>query len=177
MNENGSAFRVFSAIVLSVVIALLLTVLPLPDWAIWFRPRWVALVVIFWSLVLPYRFGVGSAWLIGLILDFIQGTLIGEQALVMCLISYAVIKFHLRMQLFTTTQRILVIFVLVLFYQLMLFIVQSFMLGRIQFSWFYWITPFISALIWPWVYSILKACQRRFKIFDPAVRGLTFGRE
>ena len=44
-------------IVLTFVIALLLTVIPLPDWARYLRPDWVGLVLIYWCMALPDRVG------------------------------------------------------------------------------------------------------------------------
>jgi len=33
----------------SIALALMLTLLPLPDWARYFRPEWVALICIYWA--------------------------------------------------------------------------------------------------------------------------------
>lgn len=176
MNEYGSTIRVFLVVSFSILIAMFLTVLPLPDWAVWLRPRWVVMVVIFWSMVLPYRFGVGMAWLIGLILDLIQGTLLGEQALLLALLAYIVIKLQLRLQLVSLTQRTLIVFGLLLLYQVLIFLMQN-ILASMPFNWFYWLSPIMGALLWPWVYAVLKGYQRRCKIFDPATRGLMFSRE
>ena len=53
----------------TVVVGLMLTMLPLPDAVRAFRPDWVALILIFWALAEPRRYGVGTAWVIGLIVD------------------------------------------------------------------------------------------------------------
>ncbi len=56
------------AIVVSFVVAFMLTAVPLPDWAVSWRPDWVALVLAYWCLALPRRIGVLTAWFIGLLL-------------------------------------------------------------------------------------------------------------
>jgi len=55
-------------IVLSFAAAMLLTIIPLPDSLRTLRPDWMALTLIFWCLVLPYRVSVGSGFLVGLLL-------------------------------------------------------------------------------------------------------------
>ena len=62
-------------IILSFVIALMLDVLPLPNWAEWFRPEWMVMVLIFWVLVLPQRVNVGVAWVVGLVLDVVNNAI------------------------------------------------------------------------------------------------------
>ena len=42
-------------IVLTFIVALLLTVIPVPDWARYIRPDWVGLVLIYWCMALPER--------------------------------------------------------------------------------------------------------------------------
>lgn len=68
-------------ILLSFILAFLLTVLPLPDWARFYRPQWSTLVLIYWTLASPYRVGVGIGWATGIVIDVITGTLLGQHAL------------------------------------------------------------------------------------------------
>ena len=54
-------------ILLSLVVALLLAVVHLPEswpqWLGWLRPAWVIMVLFFWVMELPPRVGLVSAWL------------------------------------------------------------------------------------------------------------------
>ena len=50
----------------SFILALVLAVIPLPDAVAAFRPDWVPLVMIYWALALPARFGLLTALCIGL---------------------------------------------------------------------------------------------------------------
>ena len=49
--------------------ALALTVVPLPDSLVWFRPYWVALVLIYWCIETPDQVGMGVGFSMGLLLD------------------------------------------------------------------------------------------------------------
>ena len=64
-------------IIISIVLALMLAIAPVPAWADAFRPDWVTMTLIYWTMNLPRSYGVGWAWAIGLILDVAQGTLLG----------------------------------------------------------------------------------------------------
>jgi rod shape-determining protein MreD len=68
-------------ILLSFAVAMLLTIIPIPDALRVLRPDWVALTLIFWCLALPYRIGVVSGFFAGLFLDVLTGTLLGQHAL------------------------------------------------------------------------------------------------
>ena len=60
-------------IVVTFIVAMLLSVVALPDSIPWelgyLRPQWVVLVLIYWIIALPHRIGIVVAWLIGLLLD------------------------------------------------------------------------------------------------------------
>ena len=66
---------------MSFVVSLMLTALPMPEWASLWRPAWVALVLIYWCMALPARSGVLVGWSVGLLLDVMTGTLLGQHAL------------------------------------------------------------------------------------------------
>ena len=42
------------------LVAGVLTVLPLPGWLQWGRPEWVALILIYWCIALPHRVGIAT---------------------------------------------------------------------------------------------------------------------
>ena len=95
MKTNFESGRLPIAILL--IIALMLTMAPLPDWAAAFRPNWVALTLLYWAMTLPHNYSVGTAWIVGLVLDVAQGTLLGQHALALCFIVFVTVKFHLQL--------------------------------------------------------------------------------
>ena len=148
---------------LSIVVALMLTLLPMPDWAVWMRPAWVLMVIIYWCMDVPYRVNVGVAWFVGIFLDVLNGTLLGEHALALTVVAYVVVRMHSRLRMFPMLQQGVSVFLLVLLYQLILYCVQGF-IGELPHEWLYWSSAFTSLLLWPWVQSILSGCRRRFKL-------------
>lgn len=148
-------------IFLTIIVALVLTLLPMPGWTAWLRPAWVLLVLIYWSMDKPDRVNVGTAWIAGIILDVLNGTLLGEHALALTIVIYTVVRMHSRLQMFPLLQQGLSIFLLVLFYQFILYCVQGF-IGELPHGWLYWSSSVTSMLLWPWVYSIMSNSNRRF---------------
>lgn len=144
------------------LVAFILTLLPMPEWTVWVRPVWVLMVVIYWVMMAPHQVNVGSAWLAGIFLDVLNGTLLGEHALAMTLVAYITVRMSSRLRMFPLLQQGLIVLLLVFLYQFMLFCVQGF-LDQLPSTWLFWAPPVTSMLLWPWVSSIIKDWRRRFR--------------
>ncbi|MES9970858.1 MAG: rod shape-determining protein MreD [Candidatus Thiodiazotropha sp.] len=147
----------------TLLIGFILTIMPLPEWASTYRPQWVALILIYWCMAMPERFGVGFSWTTGLLLDVLTGTLLGQHALGFSVIAYIMLKLHLRVRVMPLRQQVFTIFVLLLLERL-LALWSTGAAGYPTPSLMYWITPLISTLLWPWVFIILRDIRRRFHI-------------
>jgi rod shape-determining protein MreD len=99
----------FWLIAATVLFALLLSVVPLPGPLALYRPEWLALVVIYWCLTNPERFGPGVAWTCGIVMDALHGTLLGQNALALLLISSLALRFRLQVRIFPIAQQSLTV--------------------------------------------------------------------
>lgn len=151
------------AIILSLLTAIILTFLPMPEWAVWYRPAWVLLVLIYWSMMTPYRVSVGIAWLCGMVLDLLNGTMLGEHAFALTIVIYFVSRLHIRLRMAPMLQQGLSVFFLVLLYQFILYCMQGF-IGELPGSQAYWCSSLVSMFLWPWLFLLLRDFRRRFKI-------------
>src|SRR5579862_7551292 len=84
---------------LTLTLALIFSLLPLPVWMIWYRPAWVLMVLMYWALTRPYQVNVGTAWLCGILLDLLSGTLLGEHAVALTIVIYLVVRMHIRLRI------------------------------------------------------------------------------
>ncbi len=150
-------------IAMSFVIALMLTMLPLPDWAAYLRPEWATMVLIYWCMALPQRVGVGTGWVVGLFLDVIHGAVLGQYALALALIAYFTLNLHQRLRIYPLTQQALVVLMLVLMQQLLITWIKGF-LGQQPDSLAYWLPSLTSMLLWAWVFVILRDLRRNFRV-------------
>ena len=138
-------------IILSFLIAILLSIMPLPSWANVIRPAWVTLVLIYWTIELPHQINLGTAWLIGLLLDGLNGTVLGEHALALMCVVYLSTKFYQQFRMFPLWQQASTVMLLILLYQSLLWMIQGGL---------FWLTALTSALLWPWLFRVLKNCER-----------------
>ncbi len=135
-------------IITCIIAALMLTIAPMPDWARAFRPDWVALTLIYWAMILPRTYSVGTAWIIGIVLDVAQGTLLGQHAIALCFIIYITVKFHLQFRVFPVSQMSATVFAMLAFYQFILFWING-VAGVTTSATTYWAPVLTGALIWP----------------------------
>lgn len=150
-------------IVITLVVAMLLSILPLPPKLHAFMPEWLLLVTIYWAMALPHRLGVGIAWGIGLLLDVLRDTLLGQYALVMALVVFLTIHLHQRIRVVPLWQQALTIFVLCLIYMLIVFWIKG-MQGLAPDFWMALISPLVSALIWPLVFIFMRNLRRYYQV-------------
>ncbi len=150
-------------ILLSFIAALMLTAMPLPDWAVHWRPAWVAMVLIYWCMALPHRVGIGIGWILGIMLDVMQGTLLGQNAIGLAILAYFTVQLHQRIRMFPLIQQALLVCIFVLVYQLLSLWVRGIM-GVPPGSWTYWMPAFTSMVLWPWLFIILRDARRRYHV-------------
>lgn len=151
-------------ILLSFILGYMLTAMPLPDWAVNWRPAWVTIVLIYWCLALPERVGIGIAWLSGLLLDVHQGTVFGLNAIALTFIALIIITLHKRVRVFPLMQQAMLVCVLLLFTELLTLWIRS-MMGFPPQHWTYWMPAFTSMIIWPWLFIILRDFRRKFRVY------------
>lgn len=150
-------------ITLTLVVGLILALMPMPDWTVWLRPAWILLILIYWAIYLPSQVNVGVAWLTGLLIDLLTGTLLGEHALAFTLIIYLVTRMHIRMRMYPLLQQGFIIFFFCSLYQFILYCIQGF-IGQLPGSHLYWLSPIVSTLLWPWLFVLMRDCRRWFKL-------------
>lgn len=157
--------RGFMVIFSSFLIALLMSILPLPNLVNLLWPQWLVLVVIYWVLALPHRVNLGIAWLLGLLLDGLYGSILGEHALALTIVAFIVERLHRQIRMFPLPQQAMSVFALVFIYQLILLWIQG-MLGLLTNDiYLFWVSALTSMLFWPWVFFILRAARRRFSVY------------
>lgn len=145
-------------ITFTIVAAFLLNVLP------WGRvpavPDFLALVLAFWNVHQPRKVGIGIAFLMGLLMDVHDATLLGEHALAYSLLSYGAIAMHRRVPFFGPVGQMIHVLPLFVAVQLVVLVVRM-ALGA-PMPPLAWLAQAAStALLWPVADLLLMAPQRR----------------
>lgn len=151
-------------IFLTFFIAYLLAIVPFPDWAMNYRPEWVPMVLIYWAMALPHRVGIGSAWVAGIILDVLEGSVLGLNALGLVLIAYITLNLHLRLRMFSALQQAGLVLALVginlmLHHWLRIVTGQTVTAGLM-----FLMAALTSAIIWPSLFQLMRQTRRSFDV-------------
>ncbi len=147
-------------VIMTLIVGLMLTLMPLPESVDAFRPDWLTLLVIFWAMQMPRSWSIGTAWVIGLILDVTQGTILGQHALAFCVVAFMTVHFHLLMRVFPLSQLSATVFAMLAVYQFLLFWING-VVGEDAPSIVYWAPVITGALIWPFLFMFLSGMHYR----------------
>jgi rod shape-determining protein MreD len=153
---RGSGMRV----TLSVFIALIFAILPLPDALEPAKPNLLLLFVIYWALSSPRIAGLMFAWFCGLAIDLLKGPLLGQHAAAFLLIAFLTHKFQLRMRIFPIYHQTLTVFMLLALYEFLLFWIDG-IIGQAVTTWMRWLPVLTSTLVWPLLVAMLDTWNRR----------------
>lgn len=151
-------------IFLSFFIAYLLAIVPFPDWAMNYRPEWVPMVLMYWVMALPYRVGIGSAWVAGLVLDILEGSPLGLNAMGMVVIAYVTLSLHLRLRMFSQLQQAGLVLALVGLNLLLTHWLQIVTGQTVSSNLSFLLAALTSAIIWPSLFQLLRHIRRSFDV-------------
>jgi rod shape-determining protein MreD len=143
---------------LSLLVALLLALLPMPLSLQPLRPYWLALVLAYWVMEDPDRIGLGFAFLIGLVADLVIGSLLGEQALRLVVITFILQRFRARLRFFPMSQQALAIGALLLNDRIVTLAIRV-TLGEPVLPSLTWFSPLIGMLLWVPVFMLLDGLR------------------
>ncbi len=151
----------------TLLLALLLTAARLPadvpELFSWLRPEWAAIVLLYWVMAVPQRVGMVTAWCVGILVDSLTGSLLGQHALGFVLIAFVGLSMYERLRMYSLLQQAFIVFVTIALARLIGFWVEALVRGV---GW----TPMIllpavtSALLWPLAFTALRALRRKFRI-------------
>ncbi len=144
----------------SIVVALLLGLVPLPAVLQPMRPYWLALVLAYWVLEEPEKIGLGAAFLLGVVADLVFGGLLGEQAMRLAIFAFILDRFRARLRFFPLSQQALAIGGLLVNDRVVSAVIHL-VLGAPQHSWTFWWAPLVGMLLWAPLHFALDALRLR----------------
>lgn len=156
-----------AVIALSFMVAMILTVISMPGFVPvelgYLRPEWVVLTLIYWVIALPQRIGIAAAWVVGLLVDLLLGSLLGQHALAFIIVAYIASNVYQRLRMFMVWQQSMIVFAITGLNQLINFWIES-IAGVAEWSMWYLFPSVVSAFLWPWVFLILRYARRKFNV-------------
>ncbi len=147
----------------SFFVAYVLAVLPLPRWLLAARPEWLALALISWTIALPHRVGILTALVLGVFMDVLEGAVLGQNALALIVVALLSLLLYQRLRVYSLSQQVAVVFVLVGIHQLICQWVQNLEgAGATDFS--FLLPALTSALLWPVALHTLRGLRRQYRV-------------
>ncbi len=150
-------------IILTFLLAFVFAILPLPSWASIWRPEWIMMVLVYWCIALPERVSIGIGWLVGLLHDVVNDTLLGQHALSLSIAAFLAVHFHRQIRMFPLWQQAIFIFFVVTFSQLPVIWLRG-MLGHPILSWTVFYPAVSSMILWTWLFIILRDLRRFYQV-------------
>ena len=150
-------------IVISFMVAIGLLLFPLPDFLIWWRPNWVLMVVIYWTLALPHRIGIFAAWVLGIITDVALSSVLGVHGLTMAIVAYLILLLNKRLRLFPLWKQSIIVGLMVGLDLVLSLWLQNFISTQPRHA-MYWLPIISSIFFWPWIFILLRDIRRKFQI-------------
>ena len=151
------------AIPLSILIALVLQIMPLPIQIDTYRPDWVLIVLSYWTMALPHRANVGVAFISGLATDILLGTALGIHSFALSMAVYTLAANYQRLRNYSVWQQAIIIGLISALYHAVLFWLQHLLTGipfQLNYLW-----PVVSSMVlWPWIFWILRKARRQLNI-------------
>ncbi len=153
----------YPVILLTFAVAYVLAVLPLPVWLQWARPEWVAITLIYWCIALPQRVGIAAGLLLGVGLDVLEGSVLGQNAFALVVVALLSLMLYQRMRVYSLWQQAAVVFILVGINQLICQWVQN-IEGVSVLPRLFLLPALSSALLWPVVLHSLRNLRRYYQV-------------
>jgi len=150
-------------IIISFVIATIMMLFPFPDFLVWWRPNWLLMVLIYWTIALPHRIGIIVGWSLGIVSDVALDSVLGIHGLSFAFIAYLILIMTNRLRLFPLWKQSAIVALMVGFDLVISLWIQSFIVTQPKFA-SYWLPIISSAFLWPWLFLLLRDVRRNFNV-------------
>ena len=156
----------FIIILITFGIAIVLDTISMPNFFEAIRPNWTTMTMLLCAIKLQRHFGIGSAWLMGLLLDISKSFVWGLHGFTFALLCYIVKRYYPRIKSFTLPVKTCLIPILLIIQSLITIWVNG-ILGNSTPSFTHWVIPIVvSSLLWPILNILLSEICDVFGITD-----------
>lgn len=144
----------------SLLVALFLQLVQLPDAVAAARPLWLPLLLVYWALAEPRVPSLIAAFVFGIALDVLHNTILGQHAAGYLLLVYFVARLRGVFILFPLWQSTLVLIPGWFGYCALMALIDDLTQHRAD-AWLRWLPALSTTLFWPLVYTVMDSRQGR----------------
>lgn len=151
MRNTGS----FLLIWLTIIVALVLSLLKLPIIVNNFVPNYVPMIVLYWVIFAPEKVNVGVSWLVGLLLDLLLGSTLGIHAAAMGFMAWIVVSQFQNIGFYSLLQKTIVVGTVNFIGQFLLFWIEH-VFGVVTVDYDMFWSCLTTLILWPVFCGILN---------------------
>jgi rod shape-determining protein MreD len=140
--------------------ALIISALPLSQTVLEASPFWLLLFFIYWLTYFPAKAQFFLALLLGVLLDILQGDILGQNALALILSSAFIVNVKQSFFVSNLSTQQVYVFVASSIYLGFFLLVHTLIQG-FNFSYYLLFAPLTGALLWPLVKLVLSKCKHQ----------------
>ncbi|MDG1955415.1 MAG: rod shape-determining protein MreD [Candidatus Thioglobus sp.] len=141
------------------ILAFILGSISLPIILEMISPFWLLMFFIYWLIYSDSNGIFSAALILGLLLDVLQGAILGQNALALIVSSAFILSVKKSFFVSNLTTQQVYVFIASLIY-LVLFLMTHLMVQSLQIQWLILFVPFTGALMWPVVRFLLAKLKQ-----------------
>ena len=141
------------------ILAFIIGSISLPNILELVSPFWLLLFFIYWLIYSDSNGIFSAALILGLILDILQGAILGQNALALIISSAFILSVKKSFFVSNLTTQQVYVFIASLIY-LILFLVTHLVVQGLHIQWLIIFVPFTGALVWPVVRFLLAKLKQ-----------------
>lgn len=144
------------------IVTFVMELAPWPQGFQHFKPAWLVLAFIYWTLFFPQKVSIRWGFLLGLVWDVILGSVLGIHSLVLSLLSYIIASNQQLLRNLSLWQQSLLVMLATYGIHLAIFTLE-FLIHTASFYWQDIFSAIISGILWPWVFLLFRAISHKLK--------------
>lgn len=145
--------------IVSILIALVMMLLPVPRWLFFFWPDWMVLVVLYWAMMHPQRVGPLVALFVSLLLEVLFVSHFGVIGAGLVVVVFIVNRIDAQLRAMSVWQQAMVMAALIGIFKLL----TGWLTGMVTdfiISVEYWYSLLSNFLIWPFLVILLSLFKK-----------------
>ena len=160
IDQKNTTFPVYLTIGLTIVFFTILEITLRNIFPLFLGIPLTLMSLVYWNMALPKSVGLFWAIMCGFALDLFQDIILGSNVMIFLISSYLIQRYFHRLRALFRVQQSLIVASMILIYQTIFLVTFS----KFSSSNFLELTffTFISALIWPLIFGVLRFIRIRF---------------
>ena len=149
-------------IIISCLIALILSVFPWNTTYLFWLPDWIGMVLLFWILNRPSSVQLGIVFFVGIIIDILCASTLGFHALAYLCAAFFILQHRQRIIIYDFGMQAIMIGIALLISRVAMAISWALIMHKFI-GWHFFVPPITAALLWPLLNKLM------FKIFSKQI--------